>query len=103
MLESTNCYIFVTLDFARKMGFYLYFNRQLGKMKKIRRVIALRSNTLFHIGAPGCDRQEKCDPRARKKLIHQRQEKTDPLRALCWKKSEPPIINKSTTIARKKS
>jgi len=28
--------------------------------------------------------------RAGKKLIHQRQEKTDPLRGLRWKKSEPP-------------
>jgi hypothetical protein len=38
-----------------------------------------------------CDRQEKCDPLAWKKLIHQRQEKSDPLRALRWKKSDPPL------------
>jgi len=38
-----------------------------------------------------CDRQEKCDPRAGKKLIHQRQEKSDPLQALRWKKSDPPL------------
>ncbi|MCJ7807040.1 MAG: phosphotransferase, partial [Clostridia bacterium] len=37
-----------------------------------------------------CDRQEKCDPRARKKLIHHRQEKSDPLQAQRWKKSDPP-------------
>jgi hypothetical protein len=38
-----------------------------------------------------CDRQEKCDPLAGKKLIHQRQEKSDPLWALRWKKSDPPM------------
>jgi hypothetical protein len=34
-----------------------------------------RKETALRVVA--CDRQEKCDPRARKKLIHQRQEKSD--------------------------
>jgi len=54
-----------------------------------------------------CDRQEKCDPLAGKKLIHQRQEESDPLWVLRWKKSDPPMpwsppahYNRNKVVAR---